>query len=63
MAEQVLEPTERYANRGPALRPPAQEFADSRAFIITIHREEPRNPWVVEYRAEELAAAEAVFEQ
>lgn len=63
MVEHVLEPDGTAWKPKPGATASSQQFTEARAFMIAIHKDERWNPWVMEDRAEEYAAAEAVFRQ
>ncbi|SDN05021.1 hypothetical protein [Allokutzneria albata] len=60
---QVLAPDGTVWRPKPGTRVSAREFSEALDLILSTFREQSWNPWVVEDRAEELAAAEAILGQ
>lgn len=63
MPEQISEPDGTLWKPEPWATASAEEFSAARALIISLNEERRWNPWVAEDRADDLAAADAVFDQ
>ncbi|WNV90371.1 hypothetical protein [Umezawaea sp. Da 62-37] len=63
MPKQILEPDGTLWQPEPWATASAEEFSAARALIISLNEERQWNPWVVEDRADDLAAADAIFDQ
>ncbi|MCS7484838.1 hypothetical protein ACFFQW_44500 [Umezawaea endophytica] len=63
MPEQILEPDGTLWKPKPWATASAEEFSAARALIIRLNEERRWNPWVAEDSADDLAAADTVFDQ